>query len=754
MRHLVNIVIIINLICSGKVCFASEPCKAGVVEFTGTQLGPIYFLYPVPSKIAMLERIDLSFYKSSLIKSYRYRLETPQGSGLVISENLTEWSDWTTNELSRILIPRLDVEGRYRLIIEYKTSSGSDTKKFEKVFFVYSAPATSAVAASSRTRPGAGSASPRTIPSSVRTAVQTPPVADRTPTTAIVSTERTQSQAKAAIGRSTAEPSGPTNREQVQTPPVDDRTQTTTVTTERVQGQTLAPVNIATADTSKPGDTTQVKKNHFAFRSSTIIPGTTDRITGLMKLREGKTTTLAETSSAGIADTTPAEMKMRALSADSASEISNNQIADFIRLENPLKNEIVTGRISIPGPAPEETADSLVTPALKGEMGGFELLAVNELTQDITRNDSTDEADGNAAIDRVEPEFESFTADISPALAFQFKDLTAETYRNLIPYNDGVLSLREILPDFSVDDKSEALSDSSFTNIEGYSDHQVPDPSAGFDIMPDQKTSIEPLVPTDRYGNSPVHLAVLSDDIELLNSLIDKGADLNVKNTLELSPVHLAAISGNTPLVQNLVSKGADINIRGNSGYTPLHIAAEINDVRMTGYLLSAGANKSIRTDQKLTSTEIARIQGNDEILKLLRQKDSIVSVTLFVPGQEGISIFNPVYQAHKLDFNLPFDNVLVKKRRFNKIVQLAAIPVFALSAFESFHFKAKADRYYNLSKTAETEEMAKYYYDKTTGYDRNIYLAGGISLISVYSYIHSAIRKKNITRKIRKTFY
>lgn len=40
--------------------------------------------------------------------------------------------------------------------------------------------------------------------------------------------------------------------------------------------------------------------------------------------------------------------------------------------------------------------------------------------------------------------------------------------------------------------------------------------------MPDQITDIEPVVPTDRYGNSPVHLAVLSDDVKLLNSLIDK----------------------------------------------------------------------------------------------------------------------------------------------------------------------------------------------------------------------------------------
>lgn len=605
MRHFVYIVIITSLICSGKVSYAGKPSNEIVTEHTGTQLGPIYFLYTVPSKIAMLESIDLSFYKSSLIGSYRYRLEVPRGSGLANIKSLTEWSEWTIDELSRILIPSLDVEGSYRLMIEYKTSSGS-IRKFEKVFFVASAPAVNAIAANSRTRPDSESVTPRTTPSSVRTTDQPPPVAERTPTTAAVTTDRVRKQTPAT-----------------------------------------SPVNVKATEASKPGDTT---------------------------------------------------------------------LADGMR--------------------------------------DIKLPAVNELKQDITRKDNAAKADDNATIDRNDTEFKSLASAISPAMSFQIKDMTPETNRNLIPYNEEIQSWNEALPVSSRNDKSEALSDSSITDMSGRSVVRVQDTSAGSDKMPDQKTGIEPVVPTDRYGNSPVHLAVLSDDVKLLNSLIDKGADLNIKNTLELSPVHLAAMSGNVSLVQNLVSRGADINIRGNSGYTPLHIAAEVNDVRMAEYLLSAGADKTVRTDQKLTSGQIARIQGNDGMLKLLRQKDSEVSVTLLVSGQKGRSIFDPVSQTQQLDFNLPFDNKLVKKRRFNKVVQLVAVPVFALSAYESFHVKSMADRYYNLSKTAETEELAKYYYDKTTRYDRNLYLTGGISLISAYSYIHSAIRKTNITRKMRKTFY
>jgi len=119
-------------------------------------------------------------------------------------------------------------------------------------------------------------------------------------------------------------------------------------------------------------------------------------------------------------------------------------------------------------------------------------------------------------------EYESFASAINPAISFQFKDTTSETYRNHIPYNNEVLSWNKVLPISSRDDKSKTLADSSITDISDHSAIRVQDHSAGSDRMPDQITDTEPVVPTDRYGNSPVHLAVLSDDVKLLNSLIDK----------------------------------------------------------------------------------------------------------------------------------------------------------------------------------------------------------------------------------------
>jgi hypothetical protein len=67
---------------------------------------------------------------------------------------------------------------------------------------------------------------------------------------------------------------------------------------------------------------------------------------------------------------------------------------------------------------------------------------------------------------------------------------------------------------------------------------------------------------------------------------------------------------------------------------------------------------------------------------------------------------------------------------------------------------RSEANRYYSLSKVAESEQVAKSYYDKTRMFDKNAYIAGGVSIISVYSFIHSSIRKRSISGRMQKSFY
>ena len=256
----------------------------------------------------------------------------------------------------------------------------------------------------------------------------------------------------------------------------------------------------------------------------------------------------------------------------------------------------------------------------------------------------------------------------------------------------------------------------------------------------------------DNFGNTPLHKAIISGDSYYVRSLINQGSGLNLRNNLELAPLHLAVLLNNEVIVDELLLKEADINSKGNTGYTPLHIAAEKNYPEIAVNLLSSGARKKIKTDQGLSAKTIASIQNNYEILQIL--KGSYESADFIKQTQQkNTSGLNREKQSVYIDFNLPYDQKLSKKRKLNNFIQILTIPVFTISSACAVYFKTEADKYYELSRIAETEEMAKVYYDKMTGYDNATYISAGISVVSVYGFIHSTLRKKNISRKMIKTF-
>jgi ankyrin repeat protein len=60
---------------------------------------------------------------------------------------------------------------------------------------------------------------------------------------------------------------------------------------------------------------------------------------------------------------------------------------------------------------------------------------------------------------------------------------------------------------------------------------------------------------TDFNGNSALHLAILSKQNKYARLLINKGADLNLKNKLDLTPLHIASILDNRDIAGVLMIK-------------------------------------------------------------------------------------------------------------------------------------------------------------------------------------------------------
>ena len=82
------------------------------------------------------------------------------------------------------------------------------------------------------------------------------------------------------------------------------------------------------------------------------------------------------------------------------------------------------------------------------------------------------------------------------------------------------------------------------------------------------------------YKNrSLLHEAVSYDHKEIVELLIDKGAELNIKDDDGVTPLHEAVDSiSQKDIIELLITNGADINAKTNLGSTPLDWAQEENE--------------------------------------------------------------------------------------------------------------------------------------------------------------------------------
>ncbi|KAH8316981.1 hypothetical protein KR074_002690 [Drosophila pseudoananassae] len=109
-------------------------------------------------------------------------------------------------------------------------------------------------------------------------------------------------------------------------------------------------------------------------------------------------------------------------------------------------------------------------------------------------------------------------------------------------------------------------------------------------------------------------------NIELLNRILESGANPNAADEYNRSPLHLAACRGYIPIVQQLLKYGANPNVVDSLGNTPLHLAvisASSNNFNVVvGVLLQGGASVHMYDRSNKSPLELAEAK-----LRLLRNR-------------------------------------------------------------------------------------------------------------------------------------
>jgi ankyrin repeat protein len=109
------------------------------------------------------------------------------------------------------------------------------------------------------------------------------------------------------------------------------------------------------------------------------------------------------------------------------------------------------------------------------------------------------------------------------------------------------------------------------------------------DVLLSNKADVNPVAGDN--GKRPLHIAVLNDKTNLLQSLIEHGADVNATDFRSNAPLHFAASGNRFEAVKMLLAAKADVNARDKEGNAPLHLAASQGYEKIISLLLDSGAS-------------------------------------------------------------------------------------------------------------------------------------------------------------------
>jgi len=122
---------------------------------------------------------------------------------------------------------------------------------------------------------------------------------------------------------------------------------------------------------------------------------------------------------------------------------------------------------------------------------------------------------------------------------------------------------------------------------------------------------------------TPLHWASMNGFDEMVNILIKSGADVSIK-TIQFgleneTPLHWAtSLSAHFEVIKTLVKNGADVNARDWIGQTPLHnsLAEGKEGVDLHKLLISLGADKNIKDEEGKTALDYAKEYDLKKIVK------------------------------------------------------------------------------------------------------------------------------------------
>lgn len=127
---------------------------------------------------------------------------------------------------------------------------------------------------------------------------------------------------------------------------------------------------------------------------------------------------------------------------------------------------------------------------------------------------------------------------------------------------------------------------------------------------------VNQLVPN---GRSVLHVAAMEGRNEVIKLLLQAGAEADfLSRESRYTALHFATMKGHNEVVKSLLQAGADANLLSKQSVSPLHFAVLAKNKEITRLLLKAKADANLLLADGLTPFIVAVLQEDKEIIELL----------------------------------------------------------------------------------------------------------------------------------------
>jgi ankyrin repeat protein len=126
--------------------------------------------------------------------------------------------------------------------------------------------------------------------------------------------------------------------------------------------------------------------------------------------------------------------------------------------------------------------------------------------------------------------------------------------------------------------------------------------------------------------NTALLLAAKKNNLQMMQLLIDNGANINAQNHYGISALMYAVDSRNVDMVTLLLlDNNIDVDLQSNKGCTALMLAAKHNRLDLVQQLVNAGAALSIQDNNGCDALCYANQRGFQDIVDYLESLSEVV---------------------------------------------------------------------------------------------------------------------------------